>query len=174
MTTLETQTNYVLEGLLRCRECGDDLQVSPRNGSGVSIYWCPSCAEDQPCPPTPAEEFERWILRQVTHTVMTESNTRMLTQEIAAAVAALPADAPETLRNPERHSDRIRALATDPATFFAPDGASDAKTFLSKLIGHITLGNQEAVVHYALPLPQDSALPGAYRQHLPLPYDGVD
>ena len=174
MTTLETQTNYVLEGLLRCRICGDDLRVSPRNASGVSIYRCPSCAEDQPCPPTPADELERWILRQITHTVMTDSNTRMLTQEMATAGAALPADAPEMLRNPECHPDRIRALATDPVLFFAPDSDSDAKTFLSKLIGHITLGNQEAVVHYELPLPQDSALPGAYRQHLPLPYDGVD
>lgn len=174
MTTLENQTPHVLEGFLRCHKCGGDLRVSPLGDTHVSAYRCSSCVEDQPTPPMAADELERRILRQVTETVMTDSNTRMLAQEMAAAGAALPDDAPVTLRNPELHHDGVRAMATDPAVFFTPDGAADTKKFLSKLIGHITLGDQEAVVHYALPLPLDSTLPGECRQHIALKQDGLD
>lgn len=174
MTTLENQTVYVLEELLRCHKCGGNLRVSPLGDTHVSAYRCPSCVEGQLAPPMAADELERWILGQVTDTVMTDSNTRMLAQEMAAAGAALPDDAPETLRNPELHPDGVRAMATDPAVFFIPENVGDAKKFLSKLIDHITLGDQEAVVQYALPLPRDSALPGACRQRLPLKPNGLD
>ena len=174
MTTLESPTIYVLEGLIRCRNCDAELQVRPLGDAGVFTYRCPVCAETRPSRSMPAEELERWILRQVTDTVLTDSNTRMLTQEMAAAGAALSDSAPEALCYPERHPDRIRAMATDPETFLIPDNVPDARRLMSKLISHITLGDQEAVVHYAVPLPQDSALAGAYRQHLPLPHDGVE
>ena len=174
MTTLESPTIYVLEGLIRCRKCDVELRVRPPGDAGISTYLCPVCAESRPSLPIPADELERWLLRQVTNTVMTESNTRMLTQEMAAAGAALSDDAPEALRYPKRHPDRVRAMATDPETFLIPDNVPDARQLMSKLIDHITLGDQEAVVHYAVPLPQDSALAGAYRQHLPLPHDGVE
>ena len=174
MTTLESPTIYVLEGLIRCRKCDAELRVRPLGDTDILTYRCLSCAESRPTLPVPADELERWLLQQVTDTVLTDSNTRMLTQEMAAAGAALSDNAPEALRYPERHPDRIRAMATDPETFLIPDNVPDARRLMSKLIDHITLGDQEAVVHYAVPLPQDSALAGAYRQHLPLPHDGVE
>ena len=174
MTTLEHPTSYVLEGLIRCRNCDAELRIRPLGDTDIFTYQCSVCAGSQPAPSLPADELERWLIRQVTDTVLTDSNTAMLTQEMAAAGARLSDDAPEALRYPERHPDRIRAMATDPAVFFTADSVFYAKRFLSKLIDHITLGDREAVVHYAVPLPQDSALAGAYRQHLPLPHDGVE
>ena len=174
MTTLESPTIYVLEGLIRCRRCDAELRVRPLGNAGIFTYRCPVCAESRPSLPMPAEELERWLLRQVTDTVLTDSNTTMLTQEMAAAGAALPDGAPEALRYPERHPDQVRAMATDPETFLIPANVPDARQLMSKLISHITLGDQEAVVHYAVPLPRDSALAGAYHQHLPLPHDGVE
>ncbi len=173
MTTLEHPTGYVLEGLIRCRQCDAELRVRPLGETDILTYQCSTCGKSQPASSLPADELERWLIRRVTDTVLTDSNTAMLTQEMAAAGARLSDDAPEALRYPERHTDQIRAMATDPAVFFTADSFFYAKRFLSKLIAHITLGDQEAVVHYALPLPQDSALAGAYRQHLPLPNDGV-
>ena len=174
MTTLESPTIYVLEGLIRCRNCNAELRVRPLGETDILTYQCPVCARSQPAPSLPADELERWLIRQVTDTVLTDSNTAMLTQEMAVAGAALSDGAPEALRYPERHPDRVRAMATDPETFLIPDNVPDARRLMSKLISHITLGDQEAVVHYAVPLPQDSALAGAYRQHLPLPHDGVE
>ena len=173
MTTLQDPTSYVLEGLIRCGECGTQLQVRPLGETAILTYQCPVCAESPPAPSLPADELERWLIRRVTDTVLTDSNTAMMTQEMAAAGARLSDDAPEALRYPERHPDQIRAMATDPETFLIRENVSHTRQFMSKLIAHITLGDQEAVVHYALPLPQDSALAGAYRQHLPLPHDGV-
>ena len=173
MTTLEHPNIYVLEGLMHCRKCGAQLRVRPLGDTDILTYQCSTCDKSQPAPAVTADELERWLIQQVTDTVLTDSNTAMMTQEMTAAGARLSDDAPEALRYPERFPNQVRAMATDPATFLAAESISDARRFLSKLIDHITLGDQEAVVHYALPLPEDSALAGAYRQHLPLPHDGV-
>ena len=79
MTTLESPTIYVLEGLIRCRKCDAELRVRPLGDAGIFAYRCPVCTETTPSRSMPADELERWLLRQVTNTVMTESNTRMLT-----------------------------------------------------------------------------------------------
>ena len=121
----------------------------------------------------PAEQVERWIIRKVTDTVMTESYTEMLVQSLTAATATLSSDTVETLGHRERDPKWVRAMATDASTFLVPRNASDAKQFLSKIIDHIALGYREAVVHYAHPLPEDSALPGARQQHLLLPDNGT-
>lgn len=173
MTTLESPIIYFLEGLIRCRKCGAQLWVRPLRDTDILTYQCTFCPGSQPDQSLPADELVRWLIRQVTDTVLTDGNTAMVTQEMAVAGAKLSDDAPEALRYPERHPDTIRAMATDPAVFFTADSVFYAKLFLSKLIDHIELGYREAVVYYALPLPQDSALAGAYRQHLPLPHDGV-
>ena len=173
MTTLQNPTTYILEGFLRCGQCGDRLQVRPLGETGTLTYQCSTCDKSQPDPSVTADELERWIIRQVTETVLTESNTAMMTQEMAAAGAELPENAPEALRYPERFPDQVRALATDPATLLIQENLTHTKRLLTELIAFITLGDQEAMIHYAMPLPHDSTLAGEYRQHIPLPHGGV-
>ena len=173
MTTLENPTIYVLEGLIRCRKCDTELLIRPSSDTGTPAYQCYSCADSEPARPLPAEQVERWIIQKVTDTVMTESYTEMLVQSLTAATATLSSDAVETLGHRERDPKWVRAMATDTFTFLMPKNAPDAKQFFSKLIDHIALGDQEAVVHYARPLPEESALPGAYQQSLLLPHDGT-
>ena len=173
MTTLHPPTSYILEGFIRCGECGNQLEVRPLGETGTLTYQCSTCDKSRPAPSVTADELERWIIRQVTETVLTESNTAMMTQEMAAAGAELPESAPEALRYPERFPDQVRAMATDPATFLTRENVSHTRRIMTKLIAFITLGDQEAMIHYALPLPEDSALAGEHRQHLPLPHHGV-
>ena len=173
MTTIENPTIYVLEGLIRCRKCDDEMLIRPSRDTGGLTYQCYSCGEDRPARPMPAEKVERWIIRKVTDTIVTESYTEMLIQSLTAATATLSSDAVETLGHRERDPKWVRAMATDTFTFLIPKNAADAKQFLSTIIDHIALGDQEAVVHYAHPLPDDSALPGAHQQHLLLPDDGA-
>ena len=174
MTTRENQTAYVLEGLLHCHYCENALHLRTIDKFEDPVYQCTVCASDRSFPTMPAGELERWILREVTDAVMSDSNTRTLTQVLSTAGTELPDHAPEMLRDPERHPDRVQAIATDPAIYTIPENVPQTRTFLSKLINRINLGKDEAVVHYALPLPQDSSLPGSYRQHLRLPDDQLD
>ena len=109
MTTLQNPTSYVLEGFLRCGECGNQLEVRPLGETGTLTYQCSTCDKSQPDPSVTADELERWIIRQVTETVLTESNTAMMTQEMATAGAGLPEGAPAALRDPERFPDQVRA-----------------------------------------------------------------
>ena len=173
MTTMQNPTSYILEGFIRCGECGDRLEVRPLGETNILTYQCSTCDKSQPDPSVTADELERWIIRQVTETVLTESNTAMMTQEMAAEGASLPDNAPEALRYPERFPDQVRAMATDPATLLTRENVSHTRQLMTKLIAFITLGDQEAMIHYALPLPHDSALAGEYRQHIPLPHDGL-
>lgn len=173
MTTLENPTIYVLEGLIRCRKCDTELLIRPSSDTGIPAYQCYSCADGEPARPMPPEQIERWIIQKVTDTVMTESYTEILLQSLTATTATLSSDAIETLGHREREPKWVRAMATDTFTFLVPRNASDAKQFFSALIDHIALGYREAVVHYAHPLPEDSALPGARQQHLLLPDNGT-
>lgn len=168
MTTRESQAAYVLEGLLRCDYCGNSLNLDTTNKFDDLVYQCAACADDRSFPTMPASELEYFILGEVTNAVMSSSNSRTLTQALAEAAGELPDYAPEMLRDPVNHREKVRAIAIDPAIYTFPENVPQTRALLSKLIGHIDLRKEEAVVHYALPLPQDSALPGSYRQHLGL------
>ena len=122
----------------------------------------------------PAGELETWILREVSSAVMSASNTRTLTQALADAGDKLPDYAPEMLRDPANHPARVRAIAMDPTIYTIPENTPQARAFLWKLINRINLGKDGAVIHYALPLPQDSSRPGSYHQHLRLTADQLD
>ena len=171
MKTQDSQTVYVLEGFLRCRECEAILHVHTLGDAHDPVYQCTACNGQHRTPSMPAGDLERWIIQEVTCTVMTDSNTKTLTEMLAAGGGSLSEDAPEMLRDPANHPDRVRAIATDPAIYAIQENIPQTKQFLSKLINRITLSEREVVVHYALPLPQDSTLPGSYRQHLRLPDD---
>ena len=174
MTTQESQTAYVLEGLLRCAYCGHALRVRTVDEFADLVYQCADCADERSFPAMPAGKLVGWILREVTNAVMSDSNTRTLTQALADAGDELPDYAPEMLRDPVNHPAKVRAIAMDPAIYTIPDNIPQARAFLSKLIDRINLGKGEAVIHYALPLPQDSSLPGSYYQHLRLTDDQLD
>ena len=137
MTTLEHPTSYVLEGLIRCRQCGFELRVRPLGETDILTYQCYVCAEGEPTPPMPADELERWLIRQVTDTVLTDSNTAMLTQEMAAAGARLSDDAPEALRYPERFPNQVRAMATDPVTLLTRENVSHTSITVALAFGRI-------------------------------------
>ena len=168
MTTRESQAAYVLEGLLRCDYCGNSLHLHATDKFDDLVYQCVACAADRSFPAMPASEMEIWILSEVTNAVMSSSNTRTLTQALAEAAGELPDYAPEMLRDPVNHPEKVRAIAIDPAIYTIPENVPQTRALLSKLISRIDLGKEEAVVHYVLPLPQDSSLPGSYRQHLRL------
>ena len=168
MTTQESQAAYVLEGLLHCSYCGNALQLRTTGNSDDLVYQCAACSEDRSFPLLPAGELEDWILRQITNAVMSDSNTRTLAHALADAGDAVPDCGPEVLRDPVNHPEKVRTIAMNPSIYAIPENVPQTRTFLSKLIDRIDLGSDEAVVHYALPLPQDSSLPGCYHQHLGL------
>ena len=174
MTTQESQGAYVLEGLLRCSHCENALHPRTTDNRDDLVYQCPACAEARSFPTLPAAKLENWIIGEVANTIMSGSNTNTLTHALARTGDELLDSAPEILRDPINHPEKVRAIATDPAIYTISENIPQTRTFLAKLINHITLGNAEAVIHYALPLPQDSCLPGSYRQHLRLTDDQLD
>ena len=174
MTTQESRAAYVLEDLLHCSYCGNALRLGATDKFDDLVYRCAACPDDRSFPTMPADKLESWILREVTDAVMSDSNTRTLAQVLADAGDELPDYAPELLRDPVNHPEKVRAIALDPTIYTIPENIPQTRTLLSKLINRINLGKAEAVVHYALPLPQDSSLPGSHRQHLRLPSDGLD
>ena len=171
MTTQESQAAFVLNGLLRCAYCGNALRVQTTGEFEEATYRCPACVGDRSFPTVPARKLETWVLGAITNAVMSESNTRTLTKALFDAGDQLPVYAPEMLRDPVNHPETVRLFATDPTIYTIPENIPLARTFLSKLIDRIDLGNDEVVIHYSLPLPQDSILPGSYRQHLRLTAD---
>ncbi len=63
----------------------------------------------------------------------------------------------------------VQDTTHDPLTYTARDAIRLAQQAFKNFVDKITVHGTEAVVHYSIPLPQDSPLPGARTQTITMP-----
>ena len=159
--------SYVLEHLLQCRQCGSPMLVSPGPDPNADVYRCSrsNTSQNRTCatPDVRAYRFETWLIQELTDVIMTPRNVLFLQQSLAASNK-------ETLRlDPSNTAE----LARDPLTYNAKDARQLAKRTFANFIHKITLQGTMAVIHYSIPLPADSPLPGAHVQTVNIPADTI-
>lgn len=155
--------SYVLEHLLQCRQCGSPMLVSLGQDPNADVYSCSrsNTSQDRTCatPDVRAYRFETWLIHELTDAIMTPRNLQFLQQSLAASSGQVLRPDPNTTAE----------LARDPLTYNATDVRQLAKRTFSKLIQKITLQGTTAVIHYSIPLPADSSLPGEHLQTVDMP-----
>ena len=139
------------------------MLVSLGQNPNADVYSCSrsNTRQDLTCaaPDVRAYRFETWLIQELTDAIMTPRNLQFLQQSLAASSG-------EALRlNPNITAE----LARDPLTYNATDVRQFAKRTLSKFIQKITLQGTTAVIHYSIPLPVDSSLPGEHLQTVDMP-----
>ena len=163
MTTHITQRSYALENLLQCQHCDSPMQVHFAQHPDDDVYRCtrsnPSRVNSCASPDIKAGQFENWLLQEVMQVLMTPLNIRHIQGQLAEA-------GDDSLRH---DPSAIEDLATDPLTYNAKDALHLARPALQKFIRRITPDGTQATIHYSIPLPTDSSLPGERLQIIDLP-----
>ncbi len=75
----EAGSDRMMSGLLKCRKCGENLQVRPRKDSSICDYVCKTRRHETvstcDCPNLCSQEFEPMFLKAVTEDILSPSNT---------------------------------------------------------------------------------------------------
>ncbi len=158
-----SKRSYVLEHLLQCRQCGSPMLVSLGQDPNADVYSCSrsNTRQDRTCatPDVRAYRFETWLIQELTDVIMTPRNVQFLQQSLATSGGDSLDFDPSTTTE----------LARDPLTYNAKDAQLLAKRTFANFIRKITLQGTTAVIHYSIPLPVDSSLPGEHLQRVSMP-----
>ena len=161
MTDAEKRS-YVLERFMQCQQCGSPMHVGLGQLPNTDVYRCSrSNKNSAPCaaPDVRALLFETRLIQELADVVMTPRNIRHLQHHLAnSGENSVQIDA-----------ETIADLAKDPLTYIAKDSRTFAGRALSNFVQKITLWGAVAEIHYSIPLPVDSRLPGAVVQTVPMP-----
>ncbi len=156
--TTETTPRTPLDGLLVCGTCSAKMALTddpdPR-------YVCRSgCA----MPPLPADDTDRVLIGEILQMVLTERNTGVLLE-----AANSGPDGQGEVGHAMTRGD-IEDLTKRPDLLLqAADGPGEVQSILGRFIGEIRVHEERAVVHYAIPLPDDSVRPGKRDQEIEWP-----
>ena len=125
--TTAVQVNFLLNGALRCGECGATLTVQM---DGEARY---ACASGQGCetPAYRAGELNRVILTAVLATRFTSETTPQLARDM---IELLDRELPPGEPMPEDLGRVIRKAATDPEWIMAEEMAEEAQEELARWI----------------------------------------
>ena len=158
MTTETTPKTPLLDGLLVCGTCCATMTLTsdpdPR-------YSCPGkCGMLQ----LPAEDTDRVLIREILRMILTERNTSVLLEaannELGSQGEAGNIMTREDVEDLTKRPDLLLRAA---------DGPGEVRDLLSRFIAEIRAHEDRAVVHYGIPLPADSVLPGKDHQEIPWP-----
>ena len=162
-----TKSPYVLQNLLYCENCGSPISAVAGQHRNLDVYRCTrfNATPENPCaaPDVRATPFEAWLIQEITDVVFTPWNVRLLQMQLAEAAGNDPI--------PDRPT--ATELAKDPLTYFAKEARPLAKRALGNFINKITIHGATAAVHYSLPLPDDSSLPGEELQTVNMPAEFI-
>ena len=154
----ETTPKSPLDGLLVCGACSGTMTLT---GGPNPRYACRRKCET---PHLPVEETDRVLIGEILRVVLTERNTAILLD----AVNNEP-DSQEGAGHIMTRGD-VEDLTKRPDLFLrAANGPGDARNLLRRFILEIRAHEDRAVVHYGIPLPADSVLPGKHHQEIPWP-----
>ena len=158
MTTETTPKTPLLDGLLVCGTCRATMTLT---SDPDPLYSCPGeCGTPQ----LPAEATDRALIGEILRMVLTERNTTTVldaaNNELGSQGEAGHIMTREDVKDLTKRPDLLLRAA---------DGPGEVRTLLSRFIAEIWAHEDRAVVHYGIPLPADSVLPGKDHQEIPWP-----
>ncbi len=156
-----TKRPYAFEYLLTCQQCQSPMLIKFGPLPEDDVYRCSRAltAPERTCaaPDIRARQFENWLIQDLAEVVLSPRNIKLLSHYLYHTDVK-----PEDLKGfPE--------TASDPLTFTTVDAAPEAQRLFAKCIDDIAVNGTEATIHYLIPLPPDSPLPGATTQIIELP-----
>ena len=162
----------VLDGLVTCGNCGGPMALDDAQGGQETSYAC------QPgpgngwsrceAPRLHARSAEVLLVGNVLRTVLTDE-----TISRALAVANDPQRYDEARKHGLTRQD-LQEVRENPERFvLAASRTAESRDFLGRFITQIRVHAEKAVVHYSIPLPEDSPLEGTRRQEIDLPEEAL-
>ena len=137
------------------------MALGDAHGDQEAYYACQSRC---PTPRLHALRAEVLLVRTVLQTVLTEENISWL-----LAVANDPQRYDEAREHSLTRQD-LQEVRENPERFvLAAGGTPRTRHFLGRITTGIQVHAERAVVHYSIPLPEDSPLAGMRRQEIDLP-----
>ena len=156
--TTGTTPRSPLEGLISCGRCGVPMQFEEQIKGDQPRYACKQYHEEPFY--FPAHTADHTILRDVLAACLTDWAISNLQSAFADLLQQ---------KNPDITVSRedFIPLREEPDFFLQSVGTNEkARNFLAMFITQIELHPDRATVHYSIPLPRDSHLPGATEQEV--------
>ena len=156
--TTDTTPKTPLDGLLICGACSATMTLT---GGPNPRY---ACRRECGTPQFPAEETDRVLIGEILRVVLTERNTATIL-DAANNELGSQGEAGHTMTRED-----VEDLTKRPDLLLrAADGPGEVRDLLGRFIAEIRTHEDRAVVHYGIPLPADSVLPGKDHQEIPWP-----
>ena len=156
--TMEITPKAPLDGLLICGACGTAMTFT---GDTDPRY---ACRRECRTPQLPAEDTDRVLIGEILRMILTERNTATLLDaadnELDSQGEAGQIMTREDVEDLKKRPDLLLRAA---------DGPEEIRDLLGRFIAEIRAHEGRAVVHYRIPLPADSVLPGKDHQEIPWP-----
>ena len=175
----ETTPDAVLNGIITCNQCNAGMAIKQDETSNHLYFICSQQAEQSftGCltPFLDANQLDKLVVEQVMETIMTRKHLNMLiakTDQLLAMKLEDLQDCPMAQEAQLYSRRELQAMTTSLRLLVqAAGGPQGLRELLRKFIDDIRITPGNAVVHYKIPLPQDSPLAGKYEQDIPLPMD---
>ena len=175
----ETTPDAVLNGIITCNQCNAGMALKQDEATGRLYFTCSQMAGQgfTGCltPDLDADQLDKLVVETVMETVMTKKHVNMLlakTDQLLAMKLEDLQDCP-TAQEAQLYSRRdLQAMTTSHGSLVQAAGSTQAlRELIRKFIDDIRMTPGNAAVHYKIPLPQGSPLPGSYKQDIPLAED---
>ena len=172
MTTTATHDSP-LEGLLTCGACNGPLSPK-RQPDGCLMYQCSQvesrCGSQCPSPKVEAGQLDNIIMGAVVKAILTERLQNRLISQLDQYNAEAASIFPDLGHPDDITRQEIREMLETPEQFVrATRGPARCRQFLGTFIKEIQIHQDQAMVRYALHLPEDSHFPGQDHQVIEFP-----
>ena len=165
MTTPTSSPMGALDDLIICQNCGGPM-TARRDHQGLHFYQCVNNTRDAPkrckSPRIDTCRMDRDLLSQVALTL-----NAPVSHEAAALPKLVITDADinhifAKAADPQNHKTAILEFAQHPETYTRPDVIQQTRAVLAKVVDHITVSEDDIVIHYAVSLPDCKLRLGGY------------
>ena len=175
----DTTTDAVLNGILTCDQCNAGMALKQDETTGRLYFACGNMTGQgfTRCltPDLDADQLDKLVVETVMETVITKKHLNMLlakTDQLLAMKLEGFQDYPMAQEAQLYSRSDLQAMTTSHDSLVQAAGSAQAlRELLRKFIDDIRITPGNAAVHYKIPLPQGSPLPGSYKQGIPLPED---
>ena len=177
--TTETTQDAVLNGIITCDPCNAGMALKQDETTGRLYFTCSKIAE-QGCtwcltPDRDADQLDKLVVEAVMETIVTRNHLSAIiakTDQLLASKLEEFQDCPTAYEAQLDSRSDLQAITTSYSSMILAAGSPEAlRQLIRRFIEDIRMTPGNAAVHYKIPLPKDSPLPGSSRQDIPLPAD---
>ena len=156
MTTPTSAPIGLLDDLIICQNCGGPMTAG-QDHQDLTFYQCINNTRDAPkrckSPRIDTCKMDRDLLSQVALTLnapvsheATALPKLVITDDDIDHIFAKAAD-------PQNHKTAILEFAQHPEAYTRPDVVQQTRAVLAKVVDHITVSEDDIIIHYAVSLP---------------------